>query len=374
MDKSVPAPAARLLEFIYSTETGREPPECYEVVYGQRQSDLAKPLTQMTFDEVVRDGPTRTRRFGSSAAGAGQFMRDTLDAPKTAADIKGQMGLTGSELFSPDLQDRMAFHLLKRRGYEEFMSGTIGVVEFGKALAQEWASFPVLADTRGAHRTVARGETYYAGDRLNKALVKPERIEALLSEVKDMQATPDKAVSSAIHDAHTVARVQARLFELGYTEVGSKRPDGSFDGKVGDMTKAAILAFRNDNGLPVVDHIDMAMLVALMTANPRELAPARAEAKPAEVREQVPEARAAWWTKVSAWVAGGVSFVGAAISGVLDNLDGARGWLEPVKNFAGDVPVWVWFIMLGAGSLFLWQKSRKAETSILQAFQTGERR
>ncbi len=378
---SLPAPAAALLEFIYKAETSREPPECYEVVYGQRQSDLPKPLTHMTFDEVVKGGPERTRKFGSSAAGAAQFMRDTLDKPKTMADLKGEMGLSGSELFSPDLQDRMAFHLLKRRGFEKFMAGTMSVTAFGKALAQEWASFPVLAATHGAHRRVARGETYYAGDRLNKALLKPEQIETLLREVKAMageiRPTPapiEAASTDAITDAATVAKVQEQLFALGYTEVGSRRKDGTFDGKVGDLTKAAILAFRNDNGLPVVDYIDLAMLVALMTAKPRVLPTARTDAKPSEVREKVPEAKAAWWTKVSAWVAGGVSVVGTVISGVLDNLDGARGWLEPVKNFAGDVPAWVWFVMLGGGAFFLWQKSRKAETSILQAFQTGERR
>lgn len=386
MDRSIPGAAAHILDFIYRTETGDGPPECYEVVYANRQDELPKPLTKMTFDEVVQSGPTRTRKFGSSAAGAGQFMRDTLDTPKSAADLKGQMGISGDELFSPDLQDRMAYHLLKRRGYDKFMAGTMSLTAFAKALAQEWASFPVLATTEGAHRKVARGETYYAGDRLNRALVPPTDIEKLLTEAKAMKghAAPapvrepveelTETDTGAITDRDTVARVQARLFELGYTEVGSKRADGSFDGGLGDMTKAAILAFRNDNALPVVDYVDMALLVALMTAKPRVLAPARTEAKPAEVREQVPEARSAWWTKVVAWVAGGFSAIGVAVDGILDNLDGARGWLEPLKNTIGDVPLWVWFGILGCGALFLWHKSRKAENSILQAFQTGERR
>lgn len=386
MDRSIPAPAAHLLEFIYRTETGREPPECYEVIFGQNQDKLAKPLTEMTFDEVVKDGPSRTRKFGSSAAGAPQFMRDTLDAPKTMNDLKGQLDIDGDELFSPDLQDRMAFHLLKRRGYDKFMAGTIGVVAFGKALAQEWASFPVLAATQGAHRRIARGETYYAGDRLNKALVKPEKIEALLAEVKGMaevyepekedlrDLVPGKTDAGAITDISTVAQVQARLFELGYTEVGSRRADGTFDGKVGDLTKAAILAFRNDNRLPVVDHIDMAMLVALMTAKPRSLAPARAEAKPSEVRQQVPEAKAAWWTQIGAYVLGIPAAIGGVVSGVLDNLDGSRGYLEPIKQFAGDVPPWVWFVLVGTIAFVIWQNSQKAQAASVEAFKTGERR
>lgn len=55
----------------------------------------------------------------------------------------------------PNLQDRLGYHLLKRRGYEQFIAGLINRTEFGTRLAQEWASFPVLAATKGAHR-VAR--------------------------------------------------------------------------------------------------------------------------------------------------------------------------------------------------------------------------
>jgi len=180
MDKSIPAGAAILLRFISQTETSYPEPACYDVVYAHKQRELKKPITQWTLDEVEADGPRRTRAYGSSAAGAYQFMRDTLDKPGTVQDIEGEMGLTGKELFSPDLQDRMGFHLLKRRGYAAFMSGKIDRVEFGKRLAQEWASFPVLAPTKGSKRWVNRGQSYYAGDGLNKSLVKPEQVEDVL--------------------------------------------------------------------------------------------------------------------------------------------------------------------------------------------------
>lgn len=198
--------------------------------------------------------------------------------------------------------------------------------------------------------------------------------DAMHFQAADVSGSVSRPVDTAAHsvnaitDAATVTQVQSRLKELGYTEVGE------IDGKVGKMTRTAILAFRNENDMPLVDYIDQDMRIALLDAKPRQLAPARAEAKPAEVREQVPEARAAWWTKISAWVAGGVSAIGVAVDGVLDNLDGARGWLEPVKNFVGDVPVWMWFAILGAGAFFLWQKSRKAEVAIQTAYQSGERR
>lgn len=57
------------------------------------------------------------------------------------------------------------------------------MVAFAKGLAQEWASFPVLVDCRGAHRDIKRGQSFYAGDGLNKALVKPEKVEAVLQAV-----------------------------------------------------------------------------------------------------------------------------------------------------------------------------------------------
>ncbi|MGY6246190.1 hypothetical protein ACXIUS_01415 [Bosea thiooxidans] len=174
MDRTVPAGAALLLDFIGQTEA----PRGYDTVYGNNQSKLPKPLTSMTLGEVLAAQPGWTKSFGSSAAGRYQFMKATLDGLLT------ELTLSRSQKLDADLQDRLGYHLLKRRGYDAFMSGQIGVAEFGKRLAQEWASFPVLADTKGQKRTVQRGQSYYAGDGLNKALVKPEQVEAVLDHVK----------------------------------------------------------------------------------------------------------------------------------------------------------------------------------------------
>lgn len=173
MDRTVPPGAARLLTFIGLTEA----PNGYGTIYANKQGKLAKPLTEMTLDEVLAAQPGWSKNHGSSAAGRYQFMRATL------LGLRSELHLRGSQKLDSDLQDRLGYHLLIRRGYSEFMAGKINRTEFGKRLAQEWASFPVLAAVRGAHRTLARGETYYAGDKLNKALVKPEKVEAVLDEV-----------------------------------------------------------------------------------------------------------------------------------------------------------------------------------------------
>lgn len=72
----------------------------------------------------------------------------------------------------------------------------------------------------------------------------------------------------------SVEAVQQRLKTLGYHEVGQ------IDGKVGSRTRAAILAFRQDNDLSLVPIVDVALTTTLETASPREIAPARATGVP----------------------------------------------------------------------------------------------
>lgn len=180
MDKTVPAGAAMLLDFIGDIEA----PQGYGTIYANKQHKLSKPLTSMTLGEVGDAQKAWSKNHGSSAAGRYQFMRATLQ------DLSRELGLLGNQIFEGNLQDRLAYHLLKRRGYEAFMAGTISRTEFGKRLAQEWASLPVLAATKGGSRNVTRGQSFYAGDGLNKSLVTPERVEALLDKVKAASSKP----------------------------------------------------------------------------------------------------------------------------------------------------------------------------------------
>lgn len=171
MDATVPHGAAILLDFIAHPESGGH----YDVIYGNHQNTLAHPITTMTLDQLLAAQAVWGKRWGSSAAGRYQMMPATLMGLKTA------LGLGGTDIFGPDLQDRLGYALLKRRGYAAFMARQETTVDFAKSLAQEWASMPVLAATKGAHRMIAIGETYYAGDRLNKALVTPAAFEAALT-------------------------------------------------------------------------------------------------------------------------------------------------------------------------------------------------
>jgi muramidase (phage lysozyme) len=189
VDKTVPPGAAILLDFIRETEVGRSDRASYDVIYGHNQAKLPQPLTTMTYGEVVDAQKSWSKRFGSSAAGGYQFMRATLiDLAKAVHSI------SGTDRFTPDLQDRLGYRLLVRRGYPEFITGKISLVQFAENLAKEWASFPVLADGKGQHRELKRGQSYYAGDGVNKALVKPEKVEAVLKQVLEVARQPHEPV------------------------------------------------------------------------------------------------------------------------------------------------------------------------------------
>lgn len=180
MDKTIPLPAARILDLIGSIEA----PKGYDTLYGNNQDKVAFRLTTLTLDNVIASGPTWTKKYKSSACGRYQFMNDTLK------DLKKTEKLTGNEVFSPDLQDRLAFALLKRRGYSQWINGVISHDDFMIGLAKEWASFPVPYAMQGRHRKVKRGETYYAGDALNKALVTPEVVWLCLRDAYEGRMIP----------------------------------------------------------------------------------------------------------------------------------------------------------------------------------------
>jgi muramidase (phage lysozyme) len=176
---SVPNAALFLLDYIGL----REGPSGYVTIFGNNQKRLPKQITEMTLDEVIANQRNWTKRYGSSAAGRYQFMRATLTS------IKKECALTGKEIFEADFQDRCGYFLLLRRDFQDFIDGHLSITAFGKRLAQEWASFPVLENTRGAHRNVLRGQSYYAGDGVNKALYHPSEVEGKLSSVLKLAKT-----------------------------------------------------------------------------------------------------------------------------------------------------------------------------------------
>lgn len=144
-----------LLSFISSAEA----PEGYDQLYSGSKISTPKPPTEMTVDEISawqRESVAAQRAAGidenhrSSAIGAYQIIQDTL------AGLKEDMNLSGNELFDENMQDQMAMHLMKEKGWEEFQAGEISAETFGNNIAGVWAGLPKITGN-GAGRSVYEG-------------------------------------------------------------------------------------------------------------------------------------------------------------------------------------------------------------------------
>jgi len=122
----------------------------------------------------------------------------------------------------------------------------------------------------------------------------------------------------------SVRDVQTRLRGLGYHEVGKA------DGFMGPRTRSAILAFRDDNSLPLVPIIDVALTEALPNARPRAVAPARAAGAPTESRI-VTAANA----QIGLGVVGAVGTAGSQIAPAVAEAENARALADRVFGILG---------------------------------------
>jgi lysozyme len=200
---------------------------------------------------------------------------------------------------------------------------------------------------------------------------KAERVQ-FVSEGAPAAPVAAMTVPVAKTDKTTVEVVQRKLFEKGYTEVGSRRADGSFDGEMGKMTRAAITVFRQENDLPAGDFIDQQLLDTLDTAPARKLA--RNDAPAQLVRQAVPEVRSNWMMKIGALVTAAISSAGAFFDGIVANLGIARGYVDNVKDYAADVPGYVWMGAVVAVASGVYLVARHGEKKGVEAYQDGSRR
>lgn len=148
-------PAQGLLDFIGHYESRGN----YNIIFGGR---VVPELTSMTLNEVLKlmadmlAEQRRTRgRAISTAVGKYQIIWKTL-----LSLIKSMKLDPATDVFSPALQDAMALHLLRRRGYDRFARGEMSAEDFAINVAKEWASMPM-----------PNGKSFYAQDGVNKSLV-----------------------------------------------------------------------------------------------------------------------------------------------------------------------------------------------------------
>ena len=123
----------------------------YNAVFGQPKA--SRDLSDYSVDQILAQQVAARRRGApSTAIGGYQFIYKTLRS------LKDDMGLSGSERFTPELQDCMAVQLLKRRGWDTFRAGNMSKRQFAFRLSQEWASLP--NPTPGAATTLGTASTH----------------------------------------------------------------------------------------------------------------------------------------------------------------------------------------------------------------------
>lgn len=167
-------------------------------------------------------------------------------------------------------------------------------------------------------------------------------------------------------DRQTIENVQARLAALGYYSVGKA------DGDLAAQTRGAIVAFKHNEGLtPETPDIDQAFLARLVTAMPRPISDARANATAADVAPSVPTVKETWWSRLWAKMLAIPAMGGAALGWLKDNVDAVREQLDPFTSFLGHVPLWFWLALAGGIGLLIWRSQRHAEQSAIDLYRQG---
>jgi hypothetical protein len=144
----------------------------YDSWYGRGSSrgPVAPPKlpTRMKVKEVIEWQNTHNPP-GPETTAIGRYQIVDQPNARTLSNLVRTMGLTGEELFTAELQDRMADTLMEGRGLSKFKAGKITAKQFAREMSKEWAGLPVLEDTVGARGRIKRGQSYYQNDGINSS-------------------------------------------------------------------------------------------------------------------------------------------------------------------------------------------------------------
>lgn len=170
-----------ILDLIGSAEA----PQGYGQVHSRIQNLLPKPLEEMTVGEVLAwQGEVARGGAISTAAGRYQVINKTLEEAVSSA------GIALTDRYDKHTQDRVGSYLLRKRGYDDWVAGSLSNDEFINNLAKEWAGLPVATDGQGHKRAVKRGESFYEGFNTNSATVSIDDVYATLTGVIPGQHLP----------------------------------------------------------------------------------------------------------------------------------------------------------------------------------------
>jgi type II secretory pathway pseudopilin PulG len=141
-----------------------EAPQGFDQVWSGTRLAPPRPITSMSVQEVLNwQRASVNAGSESSAAGKFQIIRPTLQG------LVDRGAISPNARFDPATQERAAESLLNGRGLQDFKAGRIDENQFAQNLSQEWAGLPAsVIDRRGRPAT---GQSYYAGDGLNRSTV-----------------------------------------------------------------------------------------------------------------------------------------------------------------------------------------------------------
>lgn len=190
----------RLLDFIAKHESRGD----YNRIVGlvKNKDYPPKPLTKMTVGEVLDWQDRIDPHYNSEAAGRYQIMEDTLRG--LVRDGVVSLGDT----FDAKTQDKLAATLLRRRGWDEWMTGEISTVKFANSVAMEWASLPVVSGPKS-------GRSYYDGDGQNSAGATRAEYLDVLAKIRpeiNVHTYPDVPDFSFSGLFDIIAKILRRLF------------------------------------------------------------------------------------------------------------------------------------------------------------------
>lgn len=150
----------------------------------------SKKITEMTIGEILDWQDSIDSSVNSEAVGRYQIMEDTLRGydngtpakrkpePPFYKSLASRAGLSSSDLYSPENQDKLAGALIQLRGLEAYLADKITETQFANNLAHEWAGLPLVS---GPNKGLSR----YRKVGTNKAAKgKVQEVRRVIREVK----------------------------------------------------------------------------------------------------------------------------------------------------------------------------------------------
>jgi hypothetical protein len=137
--------------------------------YGQYLQP-SKPISQMTFQELrdfqrrqvnATKGTFDNTNLGTGAVGRYQFIGRTLE------NLKNRLGYKDTDVFSPEVQDRLFDALMEEQGLQKLLAGLITPEKFQEKLSSQFASIPKPGTDTGTYKGQNTGVT---SDRVSAVL------------------------------------------------------------------------------------------------------------------------------------------------------------------------------------------------------------